>query len=107
MRYTSVYMPTKEVHPSLLRRIWRAIGPGFVTGAADDDPSGIATYSQAGSMFGYNLLWLSPYSYPFMVAVQELCGRIGMVTGRGVANLMRLHYPRVVLIGAVSLLVVD
>ena len=106
MRYTSVYMPTKEVHPSLLRRIWRAIGPGFVTGAADDDPSGIATYSQAGSMFGYNLLWLSPYSYPFMVAVQELCGRIGMVTGRGVANLMRLHYPRVVLIGAVSLLVV-
>ena len=87
-------------------RFWSSVGPGFITGAADDDPSGIATYSQNGSLFGYGLVWLAPYVFPFMVAVQELCGRIGMVTGRGLSNLMRLHYPRAVLVGAVSLLVV-
>ncbi len=91
---------------SAWKRLLRTIGPGFITGAADDDPSGIATYSQNGSMFGYGLMWAAPYSYPFMVAVQELCGRIGLVTGRGLSNIMRMHYPRVVLAGAVSLLVI-
>jgi NRAMP (natural resistance-associated macrophage protein)-like metal ion transporter len=89
---------------SLGQRILKALGPGFITGAADDDPSGIATYSQTGAMFGYTQLWLSPFSYPFMVAVQELCGRIGIVTGRGISGVLRAHYSRSVLVGAIALL---
>ena len=77
-----------------LRRLWKLLGPGFVTGAADDDPSGIATYSQTGASFGYAQLWLVPFSYPFMVAVQEMCGRIGLVTGKGIAGVMRRHHSR-------------
>ncbi len=91
---------------SVWTRLWKKIGPGFITGAADDDPSGIATYSQNGAMFGYGLLWAAPYTYPFMVAVQELCGRIGMVTGGGIATVMRKHYSRKVLVGAIFLLVI-
>lgn len=89
---------------SVAKRILKALGPGFITGAADDDPSGIATYSQTGAMFGYTQLWIAPFSYPFMVAVQELCGRIGLVTGRGISGVLRKHYPRSVLVGAIALL---
>lgn len=89
---------------SVVRRILKALGPGFITGAADDDPSGIATYSQTGALFGYSQLWIAPFSYPFMVAVQELCGRIGLVTGRGISGVLRKHYPRSVLVGAIALL---
>lgn len=93
-------------HRSLFQRVMKSLGPGFITGAADDDPSGIATYSQTGAMFGYSQLWLSPFSYPLMVAVQELCGRIGIVTGRGISSIVRSHYPHSVLVGAIGLLVV-
>jgi Mn2+/Fe2+ NRAMP family transporter len=66
-----------------VRRFWRKLGPGLITGASDDDPSGIATYSQAGAAFGPRMLWALVLTYPMMVAVQEMCARIGLVTGKG------------------------
>jgi NRAMP (natural resistance-associated macrophage protein)-like metal ion transporter len=83
----------------------REIGPGFITGAADDDPSGIATYSQTGAVFGYSQLWLVWFTLPFMIVIQQMCGRIGMVTGRGLAGVIREHYPAWVLHVTVLLLV--
>lgn len=76
---------------------WATLGPGLITGAADDDPSGIATYSQAGAQFGPQFLWLSLFSLPFMATVQEMCGRIGLVTGHGLAANIRRHYSRTAL----------
>lgn len=73
---------------------WETLGPGLTTGAADDDPSGIATYSQAGAKFGYQFLWMAPITYPLMSVVQEMCARIGMVTGQGLAKNIKLHYPK-------------
>jgi len=73
------------------------LGPGLVTGAADDDPSGIATYSQAGAKYGFQLLWLSLFTFPFMAMVQEMCARIGIVTGRGLAGNIRQNYPKKIL----------
>src|SRR5581483_11763874 len=87
-----------------VRRWLRVLGPGLITGAADDDPSGIGTYSQAGAAFGAGLLWLALYLLPLVIAVQEMCGRIGLVTGRGIAGVIRRHYSRPVLYGAVLLL---
>ena len=87
-----------------LRSIFRFLGPGLVTGAADDDPSGIATYSQAGAQFGYGLLWTVVLTWPFMVAVQLISARIGRVTGAGIAANIRQNMPRPVLLGLVSLL---
>ena len=84
--------------------VWRVLGPGFVTGSSDDDPSGIGTYSQTGAQFGYNQLWLALWAFPFMAAIQEICGRIGMVTGRGLSSILREHYPRPMLRSAVMLL---
>lgn len=89
---------------SLLKRLLKNIGPGFVTGAADDDPAGIQTYSQTGAMFGYTQLWLVPLTYPFMCTIQEMCGRIGLVTGRGLSAVIKIHYSKRVLAGAVFLL---
>ena len=91
---------------SRAKSAWRLLGPGFVTGSSDDDPSGIATYSQTGAQFGYSQLWLALWMLPFMVAIQEVCGRVGMVTGRGLASVLREHYPRHMLYGAVALLVI-
>jgi NRAMP (natural resistance-associated macrophage protein)-like metal ion transporter len=84
--------------------VWRILGPGFVTGSSDDDPSGIQTYSQTGAQFGYSQLWVAVWTYPSMSAIQEICGRIGMVTGRGLASVPRKHYSRPVLYVAVLLL---
>ena len=89
-----------------LKRILKALGPGFITGAADDDPSGIGTYAQTGAQFGYTQLWLAPFSFPFMTVVQEICGRIGIVTGRGLASVIRTHYAKPVLYFVVLLLVI-
>lgn len=86
------------------KTLWERIGPGFVTGAADDDPSGIGTYSQTGAQFGYSQLWLALFSTPFMTAVQEMCGRIGMVAGKGLSGILREKYPKWVLVIVVSLL---
>jgi NRAMP (natural resistance-associated macrophage protein)-like metal ion transporter len=85
-------------------RLKKSFGPGVITGIADDDPSGIITYSQTGAMFGLGQLWLALYAFPFMVAIQEMCGRIGMTTGKGLAALIRSHYSRPVLYIAVILL---
>ena len=87
----------KQKKPSRIRRIWAALGPGVISGAADDDPSGIATYSIAGAQFGTALLWTSLITWPLMAAVQSMCARIGMVTGTGLATALREKFPRRVL----------
>ncbi len=84
----------------------KKLGPGLITGAADDDPSGIATYSQAGAQFGLNMLWTTLFTFPLMVGIQIVSARIGRVTGKGLAANIRLLFPRWVLLGIVMLLVV-
>ena len=86
------------------RRIWQVLGPGLITGASDDDPSGIATYSQVGAQFGTSMGWIMLFSYPLMTAIQEICARIGRVTGDGLAGNMRRHYPPYLLQSSVLLL---
>lgn len=76
----------------LAEEYWDTLGPGLTTGAADDDPSGIATYSQAGARYGLQLIWLALFTYPFMATVQEMCARIGLVSGQGLAANIRKHY---------------
>lgn len=93
-------MSKKEEKRGLLQKL----GPGFITGASDDDPSGIATYAQTGAMFGYSQLWLALFTLPFMVTIQEMCGRIGMVTGKGLAAVLRENYGKTLLWFAVALL---
>lgn len=87
-------------------RFLRVLGPGLVTGAADDDPSGIATYSQAGAAHGLGLLWVFPFMYPILLAVQESCSRIGAITGMGLAAVIKEHYSRKLLYLSVGLVVV-
>ncbi len=85
---------------------YRKLGPGLITGAADDDPSGIATYSQAGAQFGFNMLWTVLLTYPLMAAIQIVSARIGRVSGHGLAGNIRMHYPAWLLYGVVLLLLV-
>jgi NRAMP (natural resistance-associated macrophage protein)-like metal ion transporter len=85
-------------------KLFKLLGPGLITGAADDDPSGIATYSSVGAQFGYAMLWTMPFIYPFMAAIQEVSARIGRVTGRGIAGNLRRYYPRWFLYFIVALL---
>src|SRR5437899_7669064 len=89
-----------------VRRFFANLGPGLITGAADDDPSGISTYSIAGASLGYAPLWTALFSFPLMASVQLMCARLGMVTGLGLAGVIRRRYPRWVLLGACALLVV-
>jgi len=86
------------------KAFWRDLGPGLTTGASDDDPSGIATYSQTGAGHGFGLLWLSLWTFPLMSVVQEMCARIGIVTGRGLAGNIRIHFSRRILRFATLLL---
>src|SRR5258708_6463011 len=79
------------------KNYWTMLGPGLIIGAADDDPSGIATYSQTGAQYGFQLLWLAGFTFPLMALVQEMCARLGLVTGRGLAGNIRIHYPKWVL----------
>src|SRR6266850_232975 len=92
--------------PWRVRQFFAELGPGLITGAADDDPSGISTYSVAGATFGYAPLWTALFSFPLMAAVQLMCARLGMVSGRGLASVIRQHYSRRVLWSACALLVV-
>lgn len=85
---------------------WRWLGPGLITGASDDDPSGIATYSQVGAQFGYGLCWTMLFSFPLMAAIQEISGLIGRVTGRGLAGNLRRHYSPWLLYSIVTLLLI-
>ncbi len=88
------------------RRFFSNLGPGLITGAADDDPSGISTYSVTGATFGYAPLWTALFSFPLMAAVQIMCARLGMVTGLGLAGVIRTRYPRWILWSACSLLLI-
>ncbi len=80
-----------------VKNYWYMLGPGLTTGASDDDPSGIATYSQAGAQYGYSLLWLSAFTFPLMAIIQEMCARIGLVTGKGLAANIKTHFGKKVL----------
>ncbi len=107
--------PQRPVDPNLRRierttnplaRILQILGPGLVTGASDDDPSGIGTYAQAGARYGYGTLWATLLMLPMMTAIQYICGKIGLVNGRGLAGVLREHYPRWVLYPAVGAVLV-
>ncbi len=88
-------------HPAVMH-----LGPGLITGAADDDPSGIATYSQAGAQFGFNMLWTVLFTYPLMVGIQMISARLGCITGKGLASNIREHFPAWVLYAVVGLLLI-
>ena len=89
-----------------LSRLLRSLGPGLITGASDDDPSGIGTYSQVGAQFGFGMLWTMLFSYPLMVAIQLVCARIGRVTGHGIAGNLQRHHSRALGLPLVLLLLV-
>src|SRR5258708_4459704 len=98
--------PDPGVKQPQRRPLLQVLGPGLITGASDDDPSGIATYSQAGAQFGFGLTWVMLFSWPLMCAIQEISARIGRVTGRGIAGNLRRHYPAPVVYSIVLLLLV-
>ncbi len=105
---TTTQTGTKQTLVTQIKKALKVLGPGFITGASDDDPSGIATYSQTGAQFGYTQLWMALFTLPFQNVIQEMCGRIGMVTGKGLAGVIRKHYGRRILSVAVfSLLVAN
>ena len=88
------------------RRFFQILGPGLIAGASDDDPSGIATYSQVGAQFGFAMSWAMLFSFPLMAAIQEISARIGRCTGRGIADNIRRRYPPALLYGIVGLVLV-
>jgi NRAMP (natural resistance-associated macrophage protein)-like metal ion transporter len=96
-------MEEKKIEKEV-KKYWKTLGPGLTTGAADDDPSGIATYSQAGAKYGFQLIWTALFTYPFMAVVQEMCARIGIVSGQGLAANIRKHYSARVLYFVTALL---
>src|SRR5206468_3570262 len=91
----------EDIAPRRKRRL-ATLGPGLITGASDDDPSGIGTYAVAGARFGFVLLWMAPVAIPLMIAIQYMCAKIGLVCGQGLAGVLRGFYPRWVLYLAVS-----
>src|SRR5207302_5607039 len=93
--------PAPTLDPKRLR-LGRVLGPGLITGASDDDPSGIGTYSQAGAQFGFAISWTMLFSYPLMVAIQRISAQIGRTTGKGIAGNIREHYPSWLLQGIVG-----
>src|SRR5260221_5014367 len=95
-----------ENKKSGFKKLLKSLGPGFITGASDDDPSGIGTYSQTGAQFGISQLWTVFASVPFMIVVQEICGRIGLVTGKGLSRVIKENYPKSVLFFCISLLLI-
>lgn len=105
-RSSEVHKATNHKKRIKIGRFLRILGPGIVTGAADDDPSGIATYSQAGAQFGFKLPWTMIFTFPLMTAVQEACMRIGAVTGKGLAAVVKDHYSKKILYPVVLLVVV-
>src|SRR5436853_7784926 len=99
-------MARNRANPSPRHDFFSCLGPGLTTGAADDDPSGISTYSVSGASFGYVPLWTALFSFPLMAAVQLMSARLGMITGRGLAGNLRIHYSKSVLWGACVLLLI-
>ena len=94
-----------ETNP--LRRLGKILGPGLITGASDDDPSSIGTHAQAGAQFGFATLWLTPLVLPMMAAVQYMCAKIGLVTGRGLAGVLREHYPRALYPAVITIVIAN
>ena len=90
-------MKKKNTISSKILSSWKKLGPGLVTGASDDDPSGIATYSQAGAAYGLSTLWTAIIAFPLMAAIQQMCARIGLVTSQGLTGTLKKHYPRPIL----------
>src|SRR6202162_2450572 len=105
-KHLSTEKVAKHKWSGLPKRFVAVLGPGLITGAGDDDPSGISTYSVAGAAYGYATLWIALLTFPLMAAIQLMCARLGMVTGRGLAATVRIYYPRWVLWAACSILVV-
>src|ERR1044071_5313823 len=105
-RAAKVNSPSPNKPVPLAAKIARVMGPGLITGASDDDPSGIATYSQAGAQFGFAITWTLLFTYPLMAAIQEISARIGRTTGHGIAANIRQHYPNWLLQSIVVLLVI-
>ncbi|MDY7576533.1 divalent metal cation transporter, partial [Actimicrobium sp. CCI2.3] len=103
---TSSSRPHQHKHQHQQQSWLKKLGPGLITGAADDDPSGIATYSQAGAQFGFNMLWTVLLTYPLMVGIQVVSARIGRVSGHGLATNIRRHYPAWLLYTVVGLLLI-
>src|SRR6476620_7902074 len=101
---------SRSVRPARLRvqrpSPFAKLGPGLITGAADDDPSGIATYSQAGAQFGLNMLWTILFTYPLMVGIQIISAKIGRVSGKGLAGNIRDHFPSGLVYAVVALLLI-
>lgn len=87
----------KKDKENKFKKFWKVLGPGLITGASDDDPSGIATYSQAGAQFGLSTLWTALITFPLMASIQEMCARIGMVTSKGLTGTLKSNYPKTVL----------
>ena len=90
-----------------LKRLGKALGPGLITGASDDDPSGIGTYAQAGAQYGFTTLWTTLAMLPMQTAVQYMCAKIGLVTGKGLAGVLREHYPRVLYPAVIALVIAN
>lgn len=90
-------MNRHKPHPSRLRRLWKVLGPGLISGASDDDPSAITTFSQAGARYGLSTLWVAILSFPVLAYIQEMCARIGIVTKKGITSVVKTHYPKWVL----------
>lgn len=90
-------MINKKKKPNKLNRFWKLLGPGLITGASDDDPSGIATYSQAGAAYGLSTLWTALIAFPLMASIQQMCARIGLVTEQGLTGALKKYYPKPVL----------
>src|SRR5262245_8902347 len=97
---------SKSRKPHGEESVLQKLGPGLITGAADDDPSGIATYSQIGVQFGFGMLWTALFSFPLMSAIQEICARLGRITGAGLAACMSKRFPKPLVVALVSLLCV-
>lgn len=97
--------PPRDANKPATAHLVQLLGPGLITGASDDDPSGIATYSQVGAQFGFGLSWVLLFSWPLMCAIQEISARIGRVTGRGIAGNLKLHYPATLVYAVIALLI--
>ncbi|MDQ2783746.1 MAG: divalent metal cation transporter, partial [Chloroflexota bacterium] len=95
----------KEAQPKGIRKVLNVLGPGLITGASDDDPSGVGTYSTAGAATGYRYLWTAIITYPMQAAIQGMCARIGQVSGKGLASTIKQYYPKGVLYPIVILLI--
>jgi NRAMP (natural resistance-associated macrophage protein)-like metal ion transporter len=101
---TDEKQPSSKLYSA--KQTFTSLGPGIITGASDDDPSGIATFSQAGAQFGFGLLWMALFQYPMMIVIQEICARIGLVTGKGLSSIIRERYSRKAIFPLAGLLLI-